>query len=478
MSSIAMDPKRIGATDPSLFLSKAADKVLRLKQGEVIPARIVDAQPDGSLKLSIRGGLIEARSALQLPRNASVLVRVLGEHAGVAGPEVRLQLLEVMPISPNAAESHGTAAAKVQTLMEELSVNMAARDTPPSELTSMMERLLKAMPDDPAVLPRELRVQLQDLLRSSLAGSDQGIPARFAQLLEDPASGELSDAAPSERPGQGLFADMAQSGEVPLRSILENSGVAFEAKLLALADGSEATSESHAQDIQRASQPSGSTAKAEGTSGDMFMMEPGPSSTAPESLDMRQLESDLKASLLRIKGKLEELDKQVSEKAGSASVDESKRAGEAKAAPERVLQRVDAILKDVETYQLLSKLSDSFYSFLPVIWDGLKEGEIAFKRGRTGSQSRPYYCLMNLDFERLGKLTVVAMMQHSEVFVSFKTDNPEFRSVLDENIPELRQMVHSKGFVLKAVNFLGRQEDHLAPFEQLESFEHIINIKI
>jgi hypothetical protein len=113
-----------------------------------------------------------------------------------------------------------------------------------------------------------------------------------------------------------------------------------------------------------------------------------------------------------------------------------------------------------------------------VVWKGLKEADIAFKRSRSGPEGKSYYCLMNLDFENYGKLTVVAMMQGRDFFVSFKTDNPEFRATLDSNVQELQQMFQHQGLNLKLANVLGLEENHLMPFERLESFENIINIRI
>jgi flagellar hook-length control protein FliK len=85
---------------------------------------------------------------------------------------------------------------------------------------------------------------------------------------------------------------------------------------------------------------------------------------------------------------------------------------------------------------------------------------------------------MNLDFEELGKVTIVAMMQGGNFFVSFKTDNSEFRSVLNSNLQELQQMFQEQGLNLKTADVLGMEENHLMPFERLESFENIINIRI
>jgi hypothetical protein len=322
-------------------------------------------------------------------------------------------------------------------------------------------------------------------------------------LLTDPFWGESVEWTELANQKGGLFVEMEGASHPPLKTMLEKTGVALEARLLVRAGAmasqgdmpqkgvSDAQIKHEAKgtmasqgdmplpvrtralpDLQAPPQP------VEDAPADMPLKDPAPASPGMEAIEGGGLESDLKAGLLQIKRRLLDLESQALQRPESTEVEAAKQAGEAKTNRERMLQLVDGLLLDIETFQLLSKLTNSFYTFLPVIWKGLREGEIAFKRGRSGAQGKSYYCLMNLDFEDLGKLTVVAMMQNRDVFVSFKTDHADFGSVLDKNISELKEMVRAQGFNLKGVNFQGSQEDHLAPFERLEAFDHIINIKI
>jgi hypothetical protein len=246
---------------------------------------------------------------------------------------------------------------------------------------------------------------------------------------------------------------MEEGFSLPLKSILENTGVALEARLHAIAQ----------ELTEQAGMPLDDLAR---------------SSAGSETTMPHVLETDLKARLLQMRERIQDLAKQALQDHVISQDATGNKAETTKAALARMLDNVNGLLRNIQTFQLLSKLTHSFYTFLPVIWKGLREGEIAFKRSRSGPEGRSYYCLMNLDFEHLGKLTVVAMMQGRDIFVSFKTDHADFRSVLDKNIHELKQMILAQGFTLKAVNFLGKHEDYLAPFERLESFESIINIRI
>ena len=204
-------------------------------------------------------------------------------------------------------------------------------------------------------------------------------------------------------------------------------------------------------------------------------LQPGQLQTQPRS---DPVQADFKAGLLQIREMVLDQQAQIlnldlAERIASAGVLKEK-----KPALEQMLQTVDGLLQDVETFQLLSKLTDSFYTFLPFIWKGLKEADIAFKRSGSGPHGRSYYCLVHLDLEALGKLEVVAMMAGSEFYVTFKTDHDQFRAVLSAHMNELEEMFAAKGLKLGLVSVYDMQEKQLAPFERLEAFESIINIRI
>ena len=200
---------------------------------------------------------------------------------------------------------------------------------------------------------------------------------------------------------------------------------------------------------------------------------------APQAqLQSDPLRSDFKARLLQIREMVLDQQAQMLKLDLSERIANAGALKEKKAALDQMLQSVDGLLQDVETFQLLSKLTDSFYTFLPFIWKGLKEADIAFKRSGSGPQGRSYYCLVHLDLEELGKLEVVAMMAGSEFYVTFKTDHDQFRSVLSAHMNELQEMFAEKGLNLGLVSVYDMQEKQLAPFERLEAFESIINIRV
>ena len=59
-----MDTLRVGTRDPILLLTRAADKLVSLKPGEVIRAQVAEVLPGGEVNLRIQGNLFRARSQL------------------------------------------------------------------------------------------------------------------------------------------------------------------------------------------------------------------------------------------------------------------------------------------------------------------------------------------------------------------------------------------------------------------------------
>ena len=75
-------------------------------------------------------------------------------------------------------------------------------------------------------------------------------------------------------------------------------------------------------------------------------------------------------------------------------------------------------------------------------------------------------------------LTIVAMMQGGDFFLSFKADHDGLRTVLNSHIQELERVFEEQGLNLKGVNVFSEGENRLEPFERLESLENIVSIKI
>ena len=135
------------------------------------------------------------------------------------------------------------------------------------------------------------------------------------------------------------------------------------------------------------------------------------------------------------------------------------------------------ILKDIETFQLLSKTTQSFYTFLPVNWQELKDGEIAFKQNKADGKEVSTSCRINLDLQDQGKLVIMVLSHNNEFFVSFRPESEEFKSMLSSNVVRLEEQFTEKGLNLKAVRVLDKADTTLEQLENLEPYKQIVSIK-
>lgn len=141
-------------------------------------------------------------------------------------------------------------------------------------------------------------------------------------------------------------------------------------------------------------------------------------------------------------------------------------------------QNVDGMLRDIETFQALSKITDSFYTFLPLDWKELKEGDIAFKKGEESeSGTSSYSCRVKLDLDQAGELTVLVLMFRGDFYVSFKAEKKSFQNVLEAGVGDLRHNFAGQGLRLKGVNVLGGDDPAFGKLENLESVTNLVNIR-
>jgi hypothetical protein len=141
------------------------------------------------------------------------------------------------------------------------------------------------------------------------------------------------------------------------------------------------------------------------------------------------------------------------------------------------MQQIDGLLRDIGTLQLLSRATGSFYTFLPLAWEGLKEGEIALKKGRGRPGMPSCSCRIDLDLAQAGKLVITVLLRNQEFFVTFKAGNPDFKARLDSHLAELRDSCQQKGVPVKGVNILDLADTSLDRLENLEAFDELLSVQ-
>ncbi len=125
--------------------------------------------------------------------------------------------------------------------------------------------------------------------------------------------------------------------------------------------------------------------------------------------------------------------------------------------PSEVGGMVDKLIKNVEFFQLTSQVNDAIYTFLPLTWQELKEGELSFKKGRDG-RGESYTCDINLDLEPAGKLSVAVTLYEGNFFVTFYAADEKLRQMIDSNREFLETKFSAAGLNLRVVNVGQKQE--------------------
>ncbi|MBI5639121.1 MAG: flagellar hook-length control protein FliK [Nitrospirae bacterium] len=271
-------------------------------------------------------------------------------------------------------------------------------------------------------LEREIRFQLVDRSSSPISeeeGPDKGVSRMLNRMLlelggsrlnsEDigmlkaifrSIPGSVTDSHPELLVLEKALPDAGGLNAEKLKTAVEGSGILFEARLAAAAR------------------------ESAGEAGDkllkMFF------GTQP----------DLKAQLLRLRETLR------GEDVGPALISAGHR-------QEEILNAVDRLIRHIEYFQATSRLNDLLYSFLPLKWDGLKDGDISFKRGADDSS---YVCTMTLDLEALGRLSVTVTMFEDSFYLTLNIEQEDSLALIQGERPALEKQFEDSGLLLRAVN--------------------------
>lgn len=463
-----------GIVDGLVTLERVAGKPLQLNIGDLVKAEVVGLLPGGGARLKIGGSVVTAKTELVLQKDAVVFLKVADD--GQAGSGLKLQF------AGYAAQPEGNGSTNnfketplgqtISQLTHELSANLGQKTLADNILKDVkgstvslktLDALLKALPDNINAVPREVRLQLQGLLQTSLKATGQGIQARFDNFLNRQIPDLLKGHSLVETLKSNLMVTMDKLLNVSLKNVLQDTGVALESKLRDIAEIL-----LKMDDTQNSLKPNA------GDKGSQQALQS--KDTLARDLKQNQgtheqfaVKSDLKAGLLQLKQLLIDEGGELSRNLQGLSAGSGK--------TENAVKVIDQFLKDIETFQALSKTTDSFYTFLPVNWKELRNGDIVFKRMRKDDPVSPYSCRINLDLESCGELVIMVTMYKRDFFVSLKAANPDFQSVLAANSDKLQDTFREKGLNLMAVNVTDTNDNSMEQADTFETSDKIISIK-
>lgn len=441
---------------------KPAGKSFQLLPGEILQAEVVDIMPGGGVTLRIKGSFLTVKADLLLQKGMTALLKAPDNFS--AGGALKLQFMGYSGVEGGNPEiknlQTSPAGDNITKLLKELAGTLpqdANRTAPQSmrlaaslKSLGIIESLLKALPDNIDTLPKGIRLQLQNLLQAGLKATGQGIQARLEEFANSGIPDILKDHPLVQNLKRDLLVSMDKLMYIPLKSALQDTGVAFEAKLRAIAD---LLMKVKTEDLAGTEKPIQLSALKTSNNSEAELL----------------INKDLKAGLLKLKQLIMEERKEITTglsdlKAGSDQKESS-------------LKLIDHLLKDIETFQLLSKTTDSFYTFLPLNWKELKNGDILFKKTHKETSASSYSCKINLNLEKFGELTILLSMYKDDFFVSFKATDSAFKSVLNTRSEDLKGIFKEKGLNLKTVNIQEAEVSELEPSNTFETTDKILSIK-
>lgn len=162
-----------------------------------------------------------------------------------------------------------------------------------------------------------------------------------------------------------------------------------------------------------------------------------------QSLMALQSDGDIKALLLRLRQLLKDRNALSTLRQSGLNIGE-------------IAQKTDRLLNHIEFLQLRSKIDDMFYTFLPALWDDLRDGELLFSRERKHG-AETYTCDINLDTASMGKLCVSVTLMDSVFYISFSVERQDISDLILSQKELLEKRFTSQGLNLKALNV--RQRD-------------------
>ncbi len=110
--------------------------------------------------------------------------------------------------------------------------------------------------------------------------------------------------------------------------------------------------------------------------------------------------------------------------------------------PKDTLAKIDKVLTNINYYQLLSLSSAANILYLPLMWEGLDEGQISIKK----LKKKRYFCEINLKLKEYGQTDLLIMLfEDVNINISIFVQNQSFLARIRENLQILKQSINSVG---------------------------------
>ncbi|MEZ0322884.1 MAG: hypothetical protein ABWJ98_01045 [Hydrogenothermaceae bacterium] len=116
--------------------------------------------------------------------------------------------------------------------------------------------------------------------------------------------------------------------------------------------------------------------------------------------------------------------------------------------------------QQIKTAQELSLITESFYGFLPINWENLKNSTFKYKKS-VNDNEKSYYFIINLDFED-GKLSVITSYQKEKINITLAVENQNLRNIIANEKINLYQRLKEEGLnigYIEVINYVPESID-------------------
>ncbi len=482
-----------------LTIERPAGQAISLRLAEIVRAQVMEILPSGAVALKVKGEPLIAKTQVPLQAGTTAYFKVTGMPA--EGKDLTLQFLGHAPQEEpelfqqplqTGAKSQQLASLikEFQALFDQIKGVRPDQQSPKTaRLQELNAEILKNLPSDPQRLPKELRSQIQDILQQSLRLTSNSIQSRVLDLTKS-LPHDMPQTPSIENLKRDILVSIDRLLQSSLKGAIQDTGVALEAKLKQITQSIPSV---QAEDITKGVTPrtANIVSSQSDSTGDItkgVTPPKGPDRLQPKqgllltesfargetskagvtSQEPPQIHNDLKAKLLQLRSTIEHTKAILQEAINPAERQRPDASLTNRiAVAEASLNKIDGLLRDIETLQTLSKATDSFYTFLPIDWKGLKEGDISFKKGKgRGGSVSPYSCRVNLDLHELGPVGLIVMKFGGDFYVSMRAKDDMFRVALKAHLKELQESFEARGMRLRAVNVF--DYDDTEGFQQIE----------
>ncbi|MGC2062668.1 MAG: flagellar hook-length control protein FliK [Thermodesulfovibrionales bacterium] len=425
----------IVTNDNNYSFYRSFGKALQFSVGDIVKAEVIKSMASGTVSLRIttdagETGLIAARTNLPLATGSQVMLRVAGGHG-----EIRLQLVGTASegsLINNQPPPENIPSKLIKMLSEFAGTRLKNEDilTLKEVFARIPDGIKVAFPEFRAL--EELMPQIAKINPGLLQKSVEGSGVLFETKLKLVSQEMIHQAGDGS--GSGFVIEGDEDQVKLLQQVIRDGSVlnavkaagTTEADIAAIVD----------KVIKNVMEASGEGAGQTLHSG-------GSEHASVNGKLVFTPETDQKALLLRLGDLLRDSDVVSSLKAVGVN------------APE-VSKVVDRLLKNIEFFQLSSKVNDVLYTFLPVTWPEMRDGEITFRQ-EARSGSRAFTCDINLDLTTLGRLAVSVTLFEGAYHVTFYAEDARTRSLIEAEKSQLEKGFSEGGMPLRIVNVSAKQ---------------------